>query len=74
MQSLLRNISELYRGVIPPLLGVSLEKTIVFGSYNYANKTLTNKFPNQTILNHGISGLFAGLACTAIVLPRVGYA
>ena len=55
--------------MIPPLLGVSLEKTIVFGSYNYANKTLTNKFPNQTILNHGISGLFAGLACTAIVTP-----
>ena len=62
----LKNFSELYRGVIPPLLGVSLEKTIVFGSYNYANQLLKKDYP---VMCHGISGLFAGFACTAIVTP-----
>ena len=64
-----RGILDLYKGVGPPLFGVALEKTIVFGSYNYVNNNLINYFPNQQILNHGISGLAAGLACTAIVTP-----
>ena len=31
-------LRNLYRGLLPPLLGVGLEKAVVFGTYNYFNK------------------------------------
>ena len=49
----------LYRGIIPPLLGVGLEKAIVFGVYES-----TIKFTNSDILSGGLSGLSASLVVT----------
>ena len=49
-----------YKGVRPPLVGVGLEKCIVFGSYNAIQKYTDNIF---------VSGVFAGLCCTCIVTP-----
>lgn len=46
----------LYRGLLPPLVGVGLEKAIVFGTYNYFHKKLDN-IP----LAGGISGLSAAI-------------
>ena len=68
---------DLYKGLGPPLFGVVLEKTIVFGSYNLANNLLThnfnnqfkNRFGNNAPLKHGLAGVFAGFACTSIVTP-----
>ena len=50
----------LYRGLMAPLLGVGLEKAIVFGTYEVALKK-TN--------NHAISGGIAGLSASFIVTP-----
>ena len=50
----------LYRGLMAPLLGVGLEKAIVFGTYEAAMKK-TN--------NHAISGGIAGLSASFIVTP-----
>ena len=63
-----RNICDLYKGLGPPLFGVVIEKTIVFGSYNTAEKLLSGKFSNDSVKN-GLAGVFAGLACTSIVTP-----
>lgn len=64
-----KGIKDIYRGVIPPLIGVMGEKTLVFGSYNVANVNLTKYYPDNPIRNHFFSGLFAGLTCTSIVTP-----
>lgn len=50
----------LYRGLSAPLLGVGLEKAIVFGTYEE-----TMKYTN----NHTISGAIAGLSASFIVTP-----
>ena len=36
-------LKDMYKGVIPPLLGVTLEKTLVFGSYNFMYNLLEKK-------------------------------
>ena len=53
-------LRNLYRGLLPPLLGVGLEKAVVFGTYNYFNKKLDN-IP--------LSGAIAGLNAAVIVAP-----
>ena len=53
-------IKNLYRGIISPLLGVGLEKAIVFGTYNYCR--------NNNI-NIASSGAISGFAASAIVSP-----
>jgi len=53
-------IKAYYRGIYAPLFGVGLEKTIVFGVYNYVYKHIENHF---------IAGCFAGLACSVAVAP-----
>ena len=50
----------LYRGLMAPLIGVGLEKAIVFGTYEVAMKK-TN--------NHALSGGIAGLSASFIVTP-----
>jgi hypothetical protein len=49
----------LYRGIVPPLLGVGLEKAIVFGVYES-----TIKHTNSDILSGALSGLSASLVVT----------
>jgi len=50
----------LYRGLMAPLIGVGLEKAIVFGTYEATMKK-TN--------NHALSGGIAGLSASFIVTP-----
>ena len=54
------SIKNLYRGISSPLLGVGIEKAIVFGTYNYFK---SNNF------NIPISGAFSGFAASVIVSP-----
>jgi len=51
---------KLYSGIIPPFLGIGLEKSIVFGFYELAKKSGCNNFT---------SGLIGGFASTIIVVP-----
>lgn len=53
-------ICNLYRGLLPPLIGVGLEKAIVFGTYNY--------FHNQ-LKNIPLAGAIAGLSAAIVVSP-----
>lgn len=52
--------SNLYRGIMSPLLGVGLEKSLVFGTYNYCRN---NK------MNIPISGAISGFVASLIVSP-----
>ena len=54
------NISSLYRGIISPLIGVGIEKALVFGTYNYCK--------NHSY-NTPISGAISGLVAATIVSP-----
>ena len=53
------NIKNLYRGLSAPLIGVGLEKSIVFGIYES-----TIKYTKSDIISGGLSGLFASLIVT----------
>ena len=50
----------LYRGIIPPLIGVGLEKALVFGTYQYLRKQEVNV---------PISGAISGFVATFVVTP-----
>jgi hypothetical protein len=52
--------TNLYRGITSPLLGVGLEKSLVFGTYNYCRN---NK------INIPISGAISGFIASLIVSP-----
>jgi solute carrier family 25 carnitine/acylcarnitine transporter 20/29 len=55
-----RTLSGLYRGILPPLFGVGLEKAIVFGTFqNTIDYTQSN----------AISGALAGLTASIVVTP-----
>ena len=51
-----------YRGIIPPLVGISLEKSIVFGTFYNLEK-------NHNFKNNIINGFIAGFLSTIIVTP-----
>lgn len=55
------NPSSLYKGIVAPLIGVGIEKAIVFGTYNYARKNLK--------LDVTSAGAISGLAASIIVTP-----
>ena len=50
----------LYKGLIPPLFGMGLEKATVFGAYSYAKSKTDNIF---------VAGYCAGLTSSMIVTP-----
>ncbi len=50
----------LYRGITSPLIGVGIEKAIVFGTYNYCK---------NNHINTPISGAISGLTASLIVSP-----
>ena len=55
------NFKNLYRGITSPLVGVGLEKAIVFGTYNFLR--------NNQNLSIPVSGGISGLAASMIVSP-----
>lgn len=73
------NIRNLYKGLTAPLLGVGIEKALVFGTYNYCKKQFdNNNHNNHNHHNHnpskpniytGLSGAIAGLTASLIVTP-----
>jgi solute carrier family 25 (mitochondrial carnitine/acylcarnitine transporter), member 20/29 len=63
-----KGISSFYKGITPPLLGISLEKSIVFGTfYNLEkNPILKNKYKKYNLY---LNGFIAGFLSTIIVTP-----
>jgi len=55
------NIKSLYRGISSPLIGVGIEKALVFGTYNYCK--------NNMNFNTMTSGAISGLIATMVVSP-----
>ena len=53
------NFKSLYKGVLPPLIGVGLEKSIVFGTYE-----TSKPYTNSDFLSGGLSGLSASIIVT----------
>ncbi len=62
------NIFKLYKGIIPPLLGVGFEKAIVFGVYETVSKYMDEK-KYSFLMKHSISGAFAGFSASFVVTP-----
>jgi solute carrier family 25 carnitine/acylcarnitine transporter 20/29 len=54
------NPRTLYKGILPPMLGIGLEKAIVFGTYNSTY---------EYTKSHAVSGAMSGLAASFIVTP-----
>jgi len=50
---------QLYKGILPPIIGVGLEKAVVFGVYES-----TIKYTNSDIISGGLSGLCASIVVT----------
>jgi len=57
---LTKNIRMLYRGLIPPLIGVGFEKAVVFGVYHNTIKETNSP---------AVSGALAGFAASVVVTP-----
>ena len=55
------NIKILYKGLIPPLFGTCVEKSIVFGTYNYLKKYNSD--------NITINGFISGFVASFIITP-----
>lgn len=54
------NHKNIYSGVLSPLIGIGLEKAVVFGSYNLSKDIISNKFCN---------GLLSGFLASLVVTP-----
>lgn len=53
------NFSNLYRGLSAPLIGVGLEKTVVFGVFE-----TTKPYTNSDVISGGLSGMLASFIVT----------
>jgi hypothetical protein len=60
-------VSRFYRGILPPLVGVGLEKCVLFGFYDNIKRNVT--FSDNYHINGILSGMMAGLMCTSVVTP-----
>jgi len=61
------NPRALYRGLLPPLFGVGLEKAIVFGTYTNTHNYLSQRMNSD--LSIPISGAVSGLTASLVVTP-----
>lgn len=59
------SIGSFYRGLLSPLLGVGVEKAIVFGTYNYMLRQMRESNSGAIPL----AGAVAGLTASAVVTP-----
>lgn len=69
--SKLRTLLGLYRGILPPVISVGLEKAIVFGTFETTKKFLISKYTieNKNNLLNFMSGGAAGFTASFIVTP-----
>lgn len=58
--------TQLYKGLVPPMLGVAVEKALVFGTFHAVRNQFINKDSNLAI---SIAGAASGLCASIIVTP-----
>lgn len=58
--------TQLYKGLMPPMCGVAVEKALVFGTFHAVRNQFENKDSNLAI---GIAGAASGLCASIIVTP-----
>jgi solute carrier family 25 carnitine/acylcarnitine transporter 20/29 len=62
-------IAGLYKGIIPPIISVGIEKALVFGTYDTSKKYIKKHYEiNNNLLNF-VSGGIAGLTASFTVTP-----
>lgn len=67
IKSNINTLKFLYRGIIPPIIGVGFEKAIVFGTYEFFNNKMNeNEFNTARI---PIAGALSGLVASFVVTP-----
>lgn len=64
----INTVKKLYRGIIPPMIGVGFEKAVVFGTYETSRYLLKSYNLNDT-LKVFTSGAIAGLFASIVVTP-----
>ena len=69
LRTLKPGITSLYRGLSAPLLGVGIEKAIVFGTYNNMLCQFNNGNREFNLQAIAVSGAIAGLTATIVVTP-----
>ena len=57
----------LYKGYVPPLIGMGFEKAIVFGTYHNALKSMPASYSREKSI--ALSGGLSGMAASFIVAP-----
>ena len=57
----------LYKGFVPPLIGMGLEKSIVFGTFHNFKSLLPEKMNDDAKI--AVSGAASGIAASFIVSP-----
>lgn len=62
------NFKNLYKGLLAPLIGVGLEKTIVFGIFE-----TTKPYTNSDVISGGLSGMLASLIVTPFERIKILY-
>jgi solute carrier family 25 carnitine/acylcarnitine transporter 20/29 len=62
-------VSNLYKGVSAPIVGIGLEKAIVFGTYENTFRYLQKTNTLNEYTNYGLAGSMAGFAASFIVTP-----
>ena len=65
------SIRSLYKGIVAPLIGIGMEKAVVFGSYHFLHEQLSkfSLFHRHKNMNNFVSGVGSGVVSTAVVTP-----
>lgn len=63
------DLRSLYSGIKPPLIGVGIEKALVFGIYENTSRYLRQNYAMNYQQIIGLSGAIAGLGASFIVTP-----
>ena len=64
------DIKSLYKGITAPIIGIGIEKAIVFGTYNLTMNFLEKqKYLQNKSFNQFVSGISAGLSSIVVVTP-----
>ncbi len=63
------DLRSLYSGIKPPIIGVGIEKALVFGIYENVNRYFRKNYTMDNQLVIGTSGAISGLGASFVVTP-----
>jgi solute carrier family 25 carnitine/acylcarnitine transporter 20/29 len=69
-RTFVQNIQWAYKGMTPSIVGYSIEKCLIFGTYTSTYKYLSNSnYNNESILRTSLSGFVSGLVASLSIAP-----